>query len=434
MSNQFKKEEPREKKNGVINIDLGSSVLAYIKQLFSLNKNKSSINILFKQNFSSNIKIDDFSYPVVFTLYEVVKNTYLDIQFTGKSKAQAIKCLEYIHNKLRQSNIHNDYIMIVSYDSISEYYCNKIYPKLNKLERNLRKLLFNIYVVNFGRECYQATTSYELQCKIKERIKAKGNDEKKEIERLQKSFYSMEFIDIKNLLFTERWTSVEEKAKSDFLERNNELTELSEEELRNAFDRFTPKSDWERFFNNKISDVDVQSLLEIIRVNRNDIAHCKFFYKEQYNITSNAIRTLNKAILTAINLTEEKDFVDKNNEAMKSSLASISNLLKDFADKNNETMKSSLASISNSLKYFQDELTKSTKPIAASISEIFQVTSPITGIANKANQFTKINNIGLMSNIKPLLTDLVSFTPSYLTDDENIQDEEITESEEDNNA
>ena len=69
--------------------------------------------------------------------------------------------------------------MIVSYDSVSEYYCNKAYPKLNKLERNLRKLLFNTYTVNFGVDYYQKTVSPDLQKKIKGVIQAKGNEEKK---------------------------------------------------------------------------------------------------------------------------------------------------------------------------------------------------------------------------------------------------------------
>ena len=50
-----------------------------------------------------------------------------------------------------------------------------------------------------------------LQKKIKGVIQAKGNEEKKQIERLKKFFYSMEFSDIQALLFTKKWTTVEEE-------------------------------------------------------------------------------------------------------------------------------------------------------------------------------------------------------------------------------
>ena len=131
-----------------------------------------------------------------------------------------VNALEYIQNKIIGSGIEDNYIMIVSYDSISEYCCNKAYPKLNKLERNLRQLLFSNYTVNFGSDYYQTTISPELQVMIKGVIQAKGNEEKKNIERLKKFFYSMEFSDIQTLLFTKKWTKLEEDSKSEFLSKH----------------------------------------------------------------------------------------------------------------------------------------------------------------------------------------------------------------------
>ena len=40
----------------------------------------------------------------------------------------------------------------------------------------------------------------------------------------------------------------DEIKKEKFLDENKDLSELSDIELRNAFDDFTPKSDWKRFF------------------------------------------------------------------------------------------------------------------------------------------------------------------------------------------
>ena len=87
--------------------------------------------------------------------------------------------------------------------------------KLNKLERNLRKLLFNIYILNFGENYYQATMSSDLQNKIKklinsattkeqkDRIKSAYNVNSKEAEsiaRLQQFFYSFELADMQSFL------------------------------------------------------------------------------------------------------------------------------------------------------------------------------------------------------------------------------------------
>ena len=136
----------------------------------------------------------------------------------GSSKKQIAECMEDIQQKFFSSCVRERYIDIISYDAVSEYYCNKIYPKLNTLERNLRKLLFNIYVVNFGLNYYKATINEGLQNKakqvvnrdsrkkekdhIKEKYTATTRKEVEEIELLQRFFYSLEYGDIQDLLFT----------------------------------------------------------------------------------------------------------------------------------------------------------------------------------------------------------------------------------------
>ena len=95
-------------------------------------------------------------------------------------------------------------------------------------------------------------SSKEEKSSIKACYKAKNQKEAEEIERLQRFFYSFEYHDIQKLLFTQSWTSSDETEKNKFLETHTDLSKLSDEELRNAFSKYTPKSDWERFFNSKI--------------------------------------------------------------------------------------------------------------------------------------------------------------------------------------
>ena len=94
-------------------------------------------------------------------------------------------------------------------------------------------MLFNIYIVNFGRDYYKMTIDEGIQKKIKgvvgvdsskeqkDKIKTNyhtsNNKEIEEIERLQRFFYSLEYTDVQKLLFTSSWTSVDETAKTKFL-------------------------------------------------------------------------------------------------------------------------------------------------------------------------------------------------------------------------
>jgi len=378
-----------EKQDGVIYFEIGHSFIGFLKKAFPNMSKLTECDNYFKSEYAYSINIGSIVFDVKFIINVVVETYYLDVVVTGKSKAQIVTCLEYIQSAIDNSDVEKDYIQIISYDAVSEYYCNKIYPKLNELERNLRKLLFNIYVVNFGREYYQATVSTELQNKIKKVIQAKGNSKSKEIVRLKNFFYSLEFIDIQELLFVPHWTNIDEQAKIDFLNKHRDLSSLSNEELRKAFIDIAPKNDWDRFFVGKIGTIDVQTLIAEIRKSRNNIAHCKFFYREEYSVCSEAMGKLNRAIKYAITITEEQDFVDKNSESIRKAFSS-------------------------GMERFQKAYESINKAIL-STSELSSVLTPLTNILSnlkeqliKPIQFTQILKPIIDTNLlyNPLLNDL----------------------------
>lgn len=297
----------------------GKSLETYLNELFdTLKKTGHGIDLLslFKCTYSGKIKIGRKERRVMFMLHLVGDTYYADVIAQGETKSDVVNTLEYVHSMMCDSNISSEYTMIISYDAISEYYCNQMFPKLNELERNLRKLLYNIYTVNFGKDYYKATISEEIQTKAKEIIRASGGKKKKETEYIQKMFYSLEYGDVEHLLFDKKWTELDEKNKTAFLTSHTNLSELSDEILRNAITNIAPKSDWERFFSDKIVESDLEGLIEEIRKSRNSVAHCKFFYKDEYTKCNKCVDDLNKAILSAITVTEEKDFADKNAETI----------------------------------------------------------------------------------------------------------------------
>lgn len=278
-------------------------------------------NDLTKRVCSYSAQIGSQTYQVQFVINTVVNITYLDIIVEGKTIYQAVRCMEEIQKILLSSGVVNEYVDIISYDAISEYYCNKILPKLNAFERNLRKLLFNTYIINFESSYYSKTLSKEFQDKVKSRIKADGNREAREIEQRKMFFYSLDYSDIQKMLFEKSWTPSDEEEKAGLLSEHSDLTKLSDEEIRNAFSEFTPKSDWERLFSEKIKDEDIQDKISKLHQSRNNVAHFKFFDYKSYTETNNIINQLNEAVDNAIKLTEEEDFANKNNKYLGEALA-----------------------------------------------------------------------------------------------------------------
>lgn len=358
LPKQKKEAKPKISKSTdecIIKLEIGKSVGRHIISIFGVPINSDKNGDPFKIIYAYNITLCNICYNVIFTLLTVTKYTYLDISLDAETCEQAVQVLEYIQDKLNHSKIQDDYIKIISYDSISEYYCNKAYPELNRLERNLRKLLLNTYTVNFGTEYYETTIELELQNKIKKVIQVKGNEDKKKSERLKMFFYSMEFSDIQKLLFTRKWTKFEEDRRKEFLLNNEKLTELTEEELRTAFEKFSPKSDWERLFADKANSDDIENLIESVRKSRNDIAHCKIFYKEQYQTFSEAANELNHTLEEAIRITEEEDFVEKNAENLRVALRRVADFFAQFQKNIQKTIETEIESVKEPNNTGEDE-------------------------------------------------------------------------------
>lgn len=406
IPNPYKKEEPlKNKSDGGIHIDFSHNFFSYFKSIFPAAKKMPEDDKYFTSRYSYVIELNGTNLEVAFLIHEVVETYYLDVIIVGKNKIKIIEGLERIQTVLEKSEISHDYIEIISFDAISEYYCNKIYPKLNELERNLRKLLFNIYVVNFGRAYYQTTISDDLQSKVKSVIQAKGNDEKKETERLQKFFYSMEFVDIQQMLFVPRWAQIDQEAKDTFLRSHSDLTKLTDRELREAFSEIAPKSDWERFFADKMDADIIRLLIDEIRQNRNNIAHCKFFYREEYLSCSGVMNKFNKAILLAIAKTADKDFSEKNGEGIKSALAGFAKVL--------DTYKASFA--------------KAVHPVTQALQVYSDMIAPIRESVIK-------NALIIQKTLRPTMEFLSTFRDTILHDDrslEQLQDHDVKDSEND---
>lgn len=75
----------------------------------------------------------------------------------GDNQSDIVSAMEKVHKVLEKSEYRN--CIITTYDSISEYYCNLAFPKLNELERLLYKLFYNTYVFNYGKKYYKAIKS-----------------------------------------------------------------------------------------------------------------------------------------------------------------------------------------------------------------------------------------------------------------------------------
>ena len=289
-------------------------IIKYIKDSFDIKEMATpAYKNLDQFTYKHNLKKIEIS--IVFELITMPDKTFLKITAENKYKTKCVTALEEVEQQLLNTKKLNDtHIVVISNSATSEYYCNKIYPKLNEFERKLRQLMFNIYIYHLGKEYLKITTDQQLKNIIKKNTRTNSKNIKtKEIDRIQNAFYELTYDEIKQFLFSARWCELNEKKKNEFLNSNPDLTQLTDEELRRYIISLQPQSDWDRFFaQNILSNEDIPSLYNIVHRLRNSVAHCKLFSKDDYKNCLTITNILIKNIDEALKITEEKDFMERN--------------------------------------------------------------------------------------------------------------------------
>ena len=335
LDKENKKEEPVEKDDNNSNeqhtIALSTKIYEplkeYLSDCFAEIKKTNDISSLimlyecrFKHHKTSN---------TIVVVHCVRGDYYVDVTVSGKSEDKIIKQMELIHTTLEDSKASEKYTLITSYDSVSKYYCNKMYPLLNEVERKLRKLLYIMYTLRYRKDYIDYTFIDNILSPVSkkaiiDKLKSqKDSGDKRKLE--QRFFEEFEYNHYKHLLFFPKWTAIDIANKENFLKVNLDLAKLSDEELRERFSVFTPMSDWEKHFSSKVDkDISGEMLISNVQKPRNKVAHYKTITKDEYNDFLENVHKLIEVIDNTIEVTTSKDFIE---ETMKHYTQSISELL-----------------------------------------------------------------------------------------------------------
>lgn len=397
------KEKVVPKKDNTIIIKLSPSFKSLLEKTFD--------NIKFDYEDSEDInsgrivlKKNNKEVEVQFKYYSVKGNYYLDVMIDTKNVTSAVSIFNEINDILfaKKNCFDESYVSIISYDFSSEYYCNKLYPLLNQFERKLRKLLFNIYTLNFNLDYFSAIPSEE----VKNNIKHGSKKINKQLNKLNKgnvpvddcmikySFYSLEYSDVDKMLFTKYISPDDEEKIQEFLDNNKDLSKLDDKVLRKKFELSKPKNAWERFFGNKKMDDNFQEIFDLIRIFRNNIDHCKFISKKQYNecekLLKQEINSLDRAIL----ITEEKDFFKKNLELRLESADRISKMLREIVMNTYKPLMDNIELMTQPMKELSEKMKSIVNPMTSIISNIPSIVLPKVELSkyNIPDYFSNIEN------------------------------------------
>lgn len=386
-------------KNNNSTIKSAPNILKIIMELFpdvSIVSPNSEVSD-FSSYYNGNIKMNDVIVNISLKEYVKQKLYYLSLHLNNTNK-QNLKVLEEIDTSLCNRLDEIGSVVITSYDSISEYYCNKIYKKLNSFERCLRQLMFNIYTFSYGLKYYEINFNENIKGKIKKNVRQNKDKSiaisSNTIEELKQSLYQLEYSDITDLLFSPKWKEDDEVLKESIINKISK-SEL-DEDIISDLENLGPKSDWDRLFKPIVGDINnLNESINDIRVLRNKVAHCKFFRKNDYEYCDKKLMEMNKYLNKAIKASLSIDFQSLNNEYILESMKGVLLIL-------SETVSSITKDIKDSLSIMINSINISMKAMKNTVSSInFKPLQLIPSYKTQKNikRFKKVNGVYVRAKI-----------------------------------
>lgn len=222
----------------------------------------------------------------------------LTVSIDDQRKDRCAEILTSVNQAILCSEGKEQFNIILAYDGVSKYYCDRAYPDLNEFERNVRNLVFRIVTKAFGAKWLDKTTSEEMKNSLKASIQTRPKALRDE-RLIETALYEMDIKELENYLFVPRRDISCEQVVDVALSPEN-LKQMTKEQIEAKLNTARPRSLWERQFSKKVSIEGLQEALQQIRILRNQVAHAKPFSFADFKKCRSALQEINPQIEQAI--------------------------------------------------------------------------------------------------------------------------------------
>ena len=163
---------------------------------------------------------------------------------------------------------------------MSEYFCNRAYPKYQHLERQLRHLVFKVVTKAYGELWTSNTLSKDLKKTLKDEVRSRTGSSREDV-LIEEALHEMTMTQMIDYLFFGPVEINMPEYLDDFYS-NNKLQDLSKNELITLIEKSRRRSVWNMFLAKDIDIDEPKGKLMFLRNNRNNVAHCKKFHYYDY--------------------------------------------------------------------------------------------------------------------------------------------------------
>lgn len=257
------------------------------------NSKESFVNLLAS---NSRIVIDENEIivsqkKVAYTLeHECIENSkedvfYMVIQSEEEDKVAALETVDSVMRRI--NDMYEMFQINTIVDEVSIDYAIKLYPKIASLENQLRKIIYLFMSKNVGSKWIQKNIPDDMKKSVEKTM------EKNQLEDISEDYlYNADFIVLGWFFFSKYSLNGEYQRLIAELKKEENHTKEKIEELLEIYEK---KSNWERYFSDKIQVDNLSGKWEELYAYRNKVAHSKRICKNEYKKASELIDELKQA-------------------------------------------------------------------------------------------------------------------------------------------
>lgn len=271
--------------------DLIETVKDFLWNNYNVDKDEGIIKV-----GANNAKLD----------YSIRQNSDADRCFLCVNSKQRIsntaKYIEEFNDKLNRIEYKKYYYLLKAYDGLSEYYCEKLYPRYAGYERRLRYMVLLMVTKAYGGMWIKNTFNKEL-------VDSVTQTGRKSISKmsLETPFEYLELQQLEDYLFLAPITDMNKFVNEELTRQK--LEQLDKEGVCNLIEKAkNPLCLWERVFSDIGNKKKWQEAMEDVHNNRNSVAHHKTISSEEYKKTVKQLKCINTMIEEAIEIILSKEF------------------------------------------------------------------------------------------------------------------------------
>lgn len=323
----------------------------------------------------------EYEHEVYTVFYRNYKKKVGSIQYLWlemeEKPVTVIKVLEYVHSIIQASESRKKNYVICSYDGVSLYYCNRIYPLFNKFERKIRDLVFCLLTKTLGSNWYKATIEKELDNSLHI-----GNKKK----LIEEALHELTLHQLEQYLFSKRrFIDVEEVIDNDLAIDN--IKDKSKEEIIEILNNCRSTSLWEKYINPSIKMDELSNDIESIRKYRNKVAHSKSFKEKDYIACKKLLTKVINEVDQAMDRVEKQEFTDIQHINLISTFTVLQESMQQIGEMVQSSLGESLKQISEVISKGMSGYNFRMQDTLQQLSEsIKQINYPILGIEDEISE------------------------------------------------